>query len=112
MLDGEGLDYVRILASGGLDEYELETLVQADAPIDLFGVGTKAGVSADAPWSDMVYKLVCFDGRPVMKLSEGKMSLPGAKQIFRRRDGGRHAFRRHHRLAGRGWAGRLRAALG
>ena len=87
VLDGEGLDYVRILVSGGLDEYELETLVQAGAPIDLFGVGTKAGVSADAPWSDMVYKLVCFDTRPVMKLSEGKMSLPGAKQIFRRRDG-------------------------
>ena len=88
MLDGEGLEYVRILVSGGLDEYELESLVQAGAPIDLFGVGTKAGVSADAPWSDMVYKLVCFDGRPVMKLSEGKMSLPGAKQIFRRKQDG------------------------
>lgn len=87
MLDDEGLDYVRILASGGLDEYELETLVQGGAPVDLFGVGTKAGVSADAPWSDMVYKLVCFDGRPVMKLSQGKVSLPGAKQIFRRYDG-------------------------
>ena len=85
VLDREGFDYVRILASGGLDEYELDTLVQAGAPIDLFGVGTKAGVSADAPWSDMVYKLVCFDGRPVMKLSEGKMSLPGEKQVFRRR---------------------------
>lgn len=84
VLDEEALDYVRILASGGLDEYELDALVNAGAPIDLFGVGTKAGVSADAPWSDMVYKLVCFDGRPVMKLSEGKMSLPGAKQIFRR----------------------------
>jgi nicotinate phosphoribosyltransferase len=35
----------------------------------------------------MVYKLVCFDSRPVMKLSEGKMSLPGTKQIFRRHDG-------------------------
>ena len=86
VLDGEGLDYVRILVSGGLDEYEVESLMQAEAPIDLFGVGTKAGVSADAPWSDMVYKLVCFDGRPVMKLSEGKMSLPGVKQVFRRRD--------------------------
>ena len=85
VLDGEGLDYVRILVSGGLDEYALEELAQAGAPIDLFGVGTKAGVSADAPWSDMVYKLVCFDGRPVMKLSEGKVSLPGAKQVFRRR---------------------------
>ena len=85
VLDGEGLDYVRILVSGGLDEYEIDSLVQDEAPIDLFGVGTKAGVSADAPWSDMVYKLVCFDERPVMKLSEGKMSLPGAKQVFRRR---------------------------
>ena len=86
VLDGEGLDYVKVLVSGGLDEYELDALMQGGAPIDLFGVGTKAGVSADAPWSDMVYKLVCFDGRPVMKLSEGKMSLPGVKQIFRRRD--------------------------
>ena len=86
VLDDHGLDYVRILVSGGLDEYELESLVASGAPVDLFGVGTKAGVSADAPWSDMVYKLVCFDDRPVMKLSEGKMSLPGAKQIFRRHD--------------------------
>ncbi len=86
VLDDHGLDYVRILVSGGLDEYELESLVTSGAPVDLFGVGTKAGVSADAPWSDMVYKLVCFDNRPVMKLSEGKMSLPGTKQIFRRHD--------------------------
>ena len=85
VLDGEGLDYVKVLVSGGLDEYAIDSLVQDGAPIDLFGVGTKAGVSADAPWSDMVYKLVCFDGRPVMKLSEGKLSLPGAKQVFRRR---------------------------
>ena len=88
ILDGSGLDYVRILASGGLDEYELETLVNDGAPIDLFGVGTKAGVSADAPWSDMAYKLVCFDDRPVMKLSPGKVSLPGAKQVYRTKDAG------------------------
>ncbi len=88
VLDSVGLDYVKVLASGGLDEYELESLVQAGAPIDLFGVGTKAGVSADAPWSDMAYKLVCFDERPVMKLSTGKETLPGAKQVFRLRDSG------------------------
>ncbi len=88
ILDDSGLDYVKILASGGLDEYELETLVKAGAPIDLFGVGTKAGVSADAPWSDMAYKMVCFDDRPVMKLSTGKVSLPGAKQVFRTKDAG------------------------
>ena len=83
VLDGAGLSYVRILASGGLDEYSVQSLVEGKAPIDIFGIGTKAGVSADAPWSDMAYKLVCYDGRPTMKLSTDKVSLPGAKQVFR-----------------------------
>ena len=86
ILDDAGLDYVRIVASGGLDEYELERLIQGGAPIDMFGVGTRVGVSADAPYCDMVYKMVCYDGRPVMKLSAGKASLPGGKQVFRLRD--------------------------
>ena len=86
ILDHAGLDYVRIVASGGLDEYELERLIQAGAPIDMFGVGTRVGVSADAPYCDMVYKMVCYDGRPVMKLSAGKSSLPGGKQVFRQYD--------------------------
>ena len=87
ILDDAGLDYVRIVASGGLDEYALERLVQGGAPIDMFGVGTRVGVSADAPSCDMVYKMVGYNGRPVMKLSAGKASLPGAKQVFRRYDG-------------------------
>ncbi len=86
ILDDAGLDYVRIVASGGLDEYALERLVQGGAPIDMFGVGTRVGVSADAPSCDMVYKMVGYNGRPVMKLSAGKASLPGAKQVFRRYD--------------------------
>jgi nicotinate phosphoribosyltransferase len=83
VLNEAGLDYVRIVVSGGLDEYEIIRLLRDQAPIDIFGVGTKAGVSADAPWSDMAYKLVCYDGRPVMKLSTDKASWPGAKQVFR-----------------------------
>ena len=83
ILDGADLCYVEVVASGGLDEYEIDTLLQAHAPIDIFGVGTKVGVSADAPWSDMAYKLVAYDGRPVMKLSTEKVSMPGAKQVFR-----------------------------
>ena len=86
ILDDAGLDYVRLVASGGLDEYRIESLVTAGAPIDMFGVGTRVGVSADAPSCDMVYKMVSYDVRPVMKLSEGKESLPGAKQVFRRFD--------------------------
>ena len=44
------------------------------------------GVSADAPWSDIAYKLVEYDKRPVLKLSTGKVSLPGKKQAFRMSD--------------------------
>jgi nicotinate phosphoribosyltransferase len=86
VLDEAGLSYVKIVASGGLDEYELERLAQSGAPIDLFGVGTKVGVSADAPWSDMAYKLVSYGQRPVTKLSTGKAYLPGRKQVYRLRD--------------------------
>ncbi|MCE2462657.1 MAG: nicotinate phosphoribosyltransferase [Dehalococcoidia bacterium] len=86
ILDRAGLHYTRIVASGGLDESDIYDLVSGGAPIDVFGVGTKMGVSADAPWSDMAYKLVKYDGRPVFKLSTGKSSLPGEKQVFRLRD--------------------------
>ncbi len=84
MLDDAGLPHVRIFVSGGLDEYDIADLVAADSPIDAFGVGTRMGVSADAPYVDSVYKLVEYDGRPVLKLSADKVTAPGAKQVFRR----------------------------
>jgi nicotinate phosphoribosyltransferase len=64
--------------------------VARQAPIDAFGVGTKIGVSADAPYLDMAYKLVAYAGRPVLKLSTGKATWPGPKQVWRatRPDGG------------------------
>ena len=83
ILDDAGLGYVDIIASGGLDEYQIRDLVQAGAPIDQFGVGTRVGVSDDAPWSDMAYKLVRYNQMPVMKLSTDKASLPGGKQVYR-----------------------------
>ena len=87
ILDDAGLPDVSIVASGGLDELDVDALVRDGAPIDAFGVGTKVGVSADAPWTDMAYKLVRYGSRPVLKLSTGKASLPGEKQVFRLRDG-------------------------
>ena len=83
ILDEQGLDYVRILASGGLDEYEIAALMAAGAPIDIFAVGTKMGVAADAPYFDIAYKLVQYAGRPVMKLSTGKATLVSQKQVWR-----------------------------
>lgn len=87
ILDGAGLPQVRILASGGLDEHSVARLVASGAPIDAFGVGTRIGVSADAPTLDSAYKLVEYDGDPVVKLSAEKESFPGRKQVFRGDDG-------------------------
>ncbi|HSA53898.1 MAG TPA: nicotinate phosphoribosyltransferase, partial [Yinghuangia sp.] len=50
ILDAAGLPDVRIVASGGLDEFGVDALVRADAPIDIYAVGTRVGVSADAPF--------------------------------------------------------------
>jgi len=83
LLNDADLAQVRIFASGGLDELQLEAFVRSDAPIDAFGIGTDMGVSADAPYIDSVYKLVRYDGRPVLKLSADKATAPGEKQIFR-----------------------------
>ncbi len=76
VLDEADLADVTILASGNLDEREIARLLAEGAPIDGFGVGSRLGVSADSPFLDAAYKLVAFDGRPVLKLSAGKATLP------------------------------------
>jgi nicotinate phosphoribosyltransferase len=86
ILDDAGLHDVGILASGGLDERDLAELQRAGAPIDAYGIGTRLGTSADVPSIDMVYKLVQFNDRPTLKLSTGKATLVGPKQVWRRHD--------------------------
>ena len=83
ILDGAGLQHVGIFASGGLNEDEIAGLVAAGAPITGFGVGTDMGVSRDAPALDIAYKLVEYAGHGRLKLSPGKVVLPGRKQIVR-----------------------------
>jgi len=58
-------------------------LTRAGAPIDGYGVGTRIGMAEDAPTLDMIYKLVEYDGRPALKLSTGKQTLVGPKQVWR-----------------------------
>jgi nicotinate phosphoribosyltransferase len=83
MLDEAGLHHVGIFASGGLNEDEIARLAAMGARIDGFGVGTDMGVSRDAPALDIAYKLVEYAGQSRLKLSTGKVLLPGRKQIFR-----------------------------
>ena len=83
ILDDAGLTETMISVSGDLDEYRIRDLVAAGTPIDSFGVGTQLGTSGDAPSLGGVYKLVADSGRPRIKLSAGKVTTPGRKQIFR-----------------------------
>lgn len=89
ILDAHGLTGTRIFGTGDLDEHKIAALVSAATPIDGFGVGTALSTSKDAPALGAVYKLVAFerDGRVVeaMKLSEGKPSYPGVKQVWRQK---------------------------
>ena len=93
ILDEAGLERVGIFASGGLDEWAVRDLVQGGAPIDGFGVGTGMGVSKDAPSLDFAYKLTEYAGKGRLKLSSGKRTLPGRKQVFRQVDKHGHAVR-------------------
>ncbi len=88
ILDAAGLQRVQVFASGGLDEHRITALLAAGAPIDAFGVGTEMSVSGDAPSLDLAYKLTSYAGMGRTKLSAGKRILPGAKQVFRRMEGG------------------------
>ncbi len=91
MLDGAGLGQMQIFASGSLDEDAIAALIADGAPIDGFGVGTRMGVSEDAPSLDIAYKLSAYGGQGRLKLSTGKPVLPGHKQVFRREEAGRFA---------------------
>lgn len=86
IMEDHELRDITIVASGGLDEYEIARMIREGAEIDSFGVGTKMGVSADAPYLDMAYKLVRYGRRPIMKLSTGKVTLVGEKEVFRSLD--------------------------
>ncbi len=83
-LDDAGLGHVRILLSGDLDEYLISDLLAQGVEADLFGVGTNLGTSPDDPSLGGVYKLVEDEAGPRAKLSTGKATLPGCKQVWRR----------------------------
>lgn len=85
MLDDAGLNYVKITASNQLDEFVIKSLMDQQAPIDIFGVGTSLVTGPPDAALDGVYKLVLANGKPRIKLSENlkKITLPDRKQVFR-----------------------------
>ena len=92
LLDEAGMTETRIAVSGDLEEGRIAELVAAEAPIDVWGVGTDLGTSRDSPVVNGVYKLVARkyagEWHGVWKRSADKGTVPGAKQVFRRHTNG------------------------
>jgi nicotinate phosphoribosyltransferase len=85
MLDISGLGYVKIAVSNQLDENIIKSLLEQQAPVDVFGVGTSLVTGYPDAAIDGVYKLAYAGGKPRIKLSENvnKTTLPHRKQVFR-----------------------------
>ena len=83
ILDAGGLRDVMIVVSGGITEDLLATMLAAGTPIDGFGIGVNLAASVDVPALDCAYKLQEYAGKPKRKLSEGKATWPGRKQVWR-----------------------------
>lgn len=86
-LDDAELDYVKIIVASNLDEYKLKKLISARTPADVFVVITELNTSSDAPKLEIVYKMAQLENKDEVKytakLTPGKSSLPGVKQVYR-----------------------------
>jgi len=83
ILDENGCEKVQIVASSDLNEYKIKKILESNAPIDAFGVGTELVTSSDDPTIAGVYKLIEYNNKPKIKISEDKLTYPGKKQIYR-----------------------------
>ncbi len=85
ILNENGLNYVKIVVSNQLDEYTIQSLNNQNAPVDLFGVGTKLITAFDQPALDGVFKLSAINKIPKIKISDNieKVNIPGIKKVKR-----------------------------
>ncbi|MFP3089127.1 nicotinate phosphoribosyltransferase [Treponema sp. TIM-1] len=93
LFDAAGLTKATIAVSNDLDETIIQTLTDAGAPIDSWGVGTNMVTGGNEAAFTGVYKLAAREngeGRPipVMKFSDNpeKTTNPAVKQVWRVKD--------------------------
>ena len=89
ILNINGLEECKIIASNSLDEYIITDLINQGACIDVFGVGERLITAKSEPVFGGVYKLVAVEDDgvivPRIKLSENieKVTNPGYKNVWR-----------------------------
>ncbi|MEM1244245.1 MAG: nicotinate phosphoribosyltransferase [Pseudomonadota bacterium] len=81
LFDENGCADIKIFASGDIDEYRLRDLKAA--PIDGFGIGTKLDTCSDMAYLNCAYKMEMYADVAKKKLSQGKATWPGRKQVYR-----------------------------
>jgi nicotinate phosphoribosyltransferase len=81
-----GVEFIKIFVSGDLDEFRIAELLRAGAQIDGFGIGTRFAVSRSAPSVQIVYKIIRYGDKDLLKTSPEKESRPGRKTIIRLKD--------------------------
>ena len=89
ILDKNGFEDVKIVASNSLDEFKIQSLTAQGAAIDSFGIGERLITSKSDPVFGGVYKLVgIYEGdelKSKIKVSENveKITTPGFKKVYR-----------------------------
>lgn len=79
-------DFLKIFVSGDLNEFRIADLLKKNAQIDGFGIGTRFAVSRSAPSVEIVYKIIRYGDKDLLKTSPEKESRPGRKSITRLKD--------------------------
>lgn len=89
VLDENGLNDCKIVASNSFDEYLIKSIIEQGAKIDSFGVGENMITSKSSPVFGGVYKLssVLHNGKYIPKIkasdNEEKITNPGKKKLYR-----------------------------
>ncbi|MDR2404128.1 MAG: nicotinate phosphoribosyltransferase [Spirochaetaceae bacterium] len=93
ILDAAGFTKATITVSNDLDESIIQTLTDAGAPVNFWGVGTRMVTGGTESAFTGVYKLAAKEGPsggliPTIKFSDNpeKTTTPGVKQVWRIRD--------------------------
>ncbi|MDR1901845.1 MAG: nicotinate phosphoribosyltransferase [Treponema sp.] len=93
LLDAAGLKQASISVSNDLDESIIQTLTDAEAPVNVWGVGTRMVTGGNEAAFTGVYKLAARDDGgenliPTIKFSDNpeKTTTPAVKQVWRIKD--------------------------
>jgi nicotinate phosphoribosyltransferase len=72
-----------ITASNDINESAMTQMQRQGHEIDTFGIGTNQVTCEAQPALGCVYKLVMIGENPRIKLSKGKVTIPGRKEVYR-----------------------------